>query len=166
MPKDNKKEPFVVVDEADKLIGYFDRDLCHHRPDLIHRAVDIVIFDKQKRVMLQKRSRLKDTYPGYYGLSVAGHVKPGETYRQAALREAKEEIGVTLPLKFVTKTIFRNHREGEMTSIYTCQYQGEYRLDKTEVESVDFFLPDQLGKMADKITPGSINTLKILKLIA
>jgi 8-oxo-dGTP pyrophosphatase MutT (NUDIX family) len=46
-------------------------------------------------VMLQKRGPIKRR-PGWLHISAAGHIDVGETALQTAVREAKEEMGVTI----------------------------------------------------------------------
>lgn len=48
-------------------------------------------------VLLQQRQNT-GYMDGYWVAGAAGHVDPGETARQAAAREAHEEIGVHIPL--------------------------------------------------------------------
>lgn len=45
-------------------------------------------------VLLQKRSACKDSYPGYYDISAAGHVAAGDDYLNSAIRELREELGI------------------------------------------------------------------------
>ena len=45
-------------------------------------------------LLLQKRSLFKDSNPGCYDISSAGHVSAGDTYLPAALRELGEELGI------------------------------------------------------------------------
>jgi isopentenyldiphosphate isomerase len=45
-------------------------------------------------VRFQKRQIGKDTYPGYYDITTAGHLSAGETVREAA-REIREELGIS-----------------------------------------------------------------------
>ena len=45
-------------------------------------------------LLLQKRSLSKDSNPGCYDISSAGHVSAGDTYLPAALRELGEELGI------------------------------------------------------------------------
>jgi isopentenyl-diphosphate delta-isomerase type 1 len=166
MPKDSKTETFIIVNKSDKIIGYETRFHCHHNPKFIHRAVDIVIFNDNKQILLQKRSRFKDTNPGFYGLSTAGHVAPGETYRQAAFRELKEEVGITVKLVYKGKHLYRDERESEMTGVFFCYFNGPFTIDKTEVESVAFFSPQKITMMIEKLTPGAIFTLNKLHIIS
>ena len=49
-------------------------------------------------ILLQRRSDQVKNWPGYWDISAAGHVSLGETPLDAALREAQEEIGITLDI--------------------------------------------------------------------
>ncbi len=68
-----------------------------HRDGTWHASVHIWIVDQEKdEVLIQKRSDEKESYPGYYDVAAAGHVRAGETPVEAAIRETEEEIGLTL----------------------------------------------------------------------
>ena len=45
-------------------------------------------------LLLQKRSQQKDSYPGCYDISSAGHSPAGVDFIPSALRELKEELGL------------------------------------------------------------------------
>lgn len=45
-------------------------------------------------VLLQKRSACKDSNPGCYDISAAGHVSAGQGYLETARRELSEELGI------------------------------------------------------------------------
>lgn len=47
-------------------------------------------------VLLQKRAKSKKTWPGYYDVSTAGHIDAGESIVECAVREAEEEIGLSI----------------------------------------------------------------------
>ena len=89
-----KEEIFDVADEADNTIGQASRAEVHEK-NLIHRAVHILVFNKKRDCLLQKRSHLKDRHPGVWDSSAAGHLDAGEDYETAARRELQEELGIT-----------------------------------------------------------------------
>jgi isopentenyl-diphosphate Delta-isomerase len=91
----NLDELFDVVDEQDRVIGQATRREVHAK-GLKHRAVHVLVFNGQGQVFLHKRSMLKDSAPGLWGASCAGHLDAGENYDQAALRELKEELGISV----------------------------------------------------------------------
>ena len=46
--------------------------------------------------MVQKRNPYKQTFPNLWAISVAGHVDSGETSRDTAVREVKEELNLDI----------------------------------------------------------------------
>ena len=46
------------------------------------------------QILLQKRSEIK-SFPGCYDISSAGHIPAGEDFVPSALRELKEELGIS-----------------------------------------------------------------------
>ena len=89
-------EIFDVVDEQDQVIGReFRREI--HRRGLRHRAIHIFWLRGDGQLCLQRRSYAKDNCPGLLSTSCAGHVDSGEDYLTAAVRELREELGVSVP---------------------------------------------------------------------
>ncbi|MDK2972110.1 MAG: rRNA (adenine1518-N6/adenine1519-N6)-dimethyltransferase [Candidatus Sumerlaeota bacterium] len=86
-------EMLPVVDWDDRQTGLATRRDIHAQ-GLLHRAVHVVLTDGCGSLLLQKRSSRKDAYPGWWDISVGGHVSPGEAYAEAAVREIAEEMGV------------------------------------------------------------------------
>jgi isopentenyldiphosphate isomerase len=74
-----------------------ERDLVHRDGDL-HGTVHIFIIRKGPEgpeILLQKRSSCKDSFPGCYDISSAGHIPAGDDYRESAVRELREELGIS-----------------------------------------------------------------------
>lgn len=163
--KDNQDELFVVVNKKDRIICYRTRFDCHHNKQLIHRAIGVVIFNKQGQILLQKRSKNKDTNPGFYTLSTSGHVGKGETYEQSAQRELFEEIGIHSPLKRKGKFILESDVETEMDCLFSTIYNGPFYPNKEEVDELKFVSIDQLNKMKSKLTPFAAASLRKLGLL-
>lgn len=158
--KDDQKALFIVVNEQDDIVGYTSRFECHHNPHIIHRAVDVILFNDKKEILLQKRSSNKDTFPGYYTVSASGHVDKGETYLTAARREIYEELGIkevnTIQLKKIAKYILRFPYETEMTVLYTGVYNGKVSPAPDEVESVLYVDTKSLHGMKKMVTSGAL----------
>ena len=104
---DNPDEIFDVVDENDNVIGRATRKECNSNPDLIHRAVFILVYNDKDEILWQKRSLTKDAAPGKWVTSVSGHVDAGEDYVDATIREVMEEIGIDVEAEFLGKFLFR-----------------------------------------------------------
>ena len=85
------EELFDVVDERDNVIGQRTRREVH-QTGLRHRAVHVLVYNAAGNLFLQKRSMLKDCFPGTWDSSASGHLAPGEGYDACALREVEEEF--------------------------------------------------------------------------
>ena len=131
-------ERFSIVDEEDRVLGSAPRGEVHGN-NLLHRAVHILIFSKKGHVYLQKRSRWKDRHPLVWDSSAAGHVDSGEDYDQAAQRELFEELGIQADLMPICKLPASEQTGYEFIQLYQGTYEGEFRLNRAEVELGEYF---------------------------
>lgn len=89
-------EMLTVYDAADRPCGARPRSIVHAqglRHHVCHLWV-VGVRDGVRGIWLQKRQNDRPLYPGFYDLTATGHMDPGETPLTAALREAREEIGL------------------------------------------------------------------------
>ncbi|MFI1164193.1 NUDIX hydrolase [Streptomyces sp. NPDC020801] len=89
-----EEEILDIVDENDRVIGRSPRGRAYAE-SLRHRCSFIEVRDAQGRVFVHRRTPTKLVYPSLYDMFVGGVVGAGESYDDAALREAEEELGVT-----------------------------------------------------------------------
>ncbi|MYS06555.1 NUDIX domain-containing protein [Streptomyces sp. SID6041] len=87
------EEILDVVDEQDRVIGRAPRAEVYAR-GLIHRCVFVRVRDAEGRIFVHRRTPTKLVFPSMYDMFVGGVVGAGESYDEAALREAEEELGV------------------------------------------------------------------------
>lgn len=146
MIQDDPNELFDLIDERDQIIGQVRRGDAHRDPSLMHRSVQILIFDRHGRVLLQRRAQSKDLFPGYFCASASGHVGSGEDYAQTAAREVQEELGIALPLTFAGKTLVRSAQETEMTAVFVARSDGPFRFHPTETAGGAFFRSAALAR--------------------
>jgi isopentenyldiphosphate isomerase len=83
-----------IVDEHDTVIGQAPRKRVYAER-LRHRAAFVLVRDAEGRVFVHRRSDRKLVFPSCYDMFVGGVVGAGETYDEAARREAAEELGVS-----------------------------------------------------------------------
>ena len=60
-----------------------------------HRVIAVLIVNNDK-ILIHQRSKNKKVYPSLWSLFIRGHVQSGEDSLDAALREIKEEIGISI----------------------------------------------------------------------
>jgi isopentenyldiphosphate isomerase len=94
---------YYTLEETDERLETFEADGSAagivlrsrvHREGLWHRVANVFLFRSDGRLILQRRHGEKDVCPGLWDLSIAEHLKPGETYSQGAARGLREELGI------------------------------------------------------------------------
>lgn len=125
-----------------------------HREGSLHATVHMwIVRPNQKSgydVLLQKRSADKDSNPGCYDISSAGHVSAGDDCLESAVREMEEELGMHVrkeDLHYVGvhygkfEAVFHGKmfRDHERSSVYVYTEPVEtdrLKLQQSEVEEV------------------------------
>lgn len=90
-------EYFDIVDENGIPTGEIVERAEAHDKAIRHRTAHVWIVRKRNdstQILLQKRCENKDSFPGCYDISSAGHIPAGADYIPSALRELEEELGV------------------------------------------------------------------------
>ena len=94
-----------VVDEMGIPTGKQVERKEAHRKGIRHRTAHVWLMRDRgegAEVLLQKRSKTKDSHPGCYDISSAGHIPAGVEWLPSAIREMKEELGLDVkPLDFM-----------------------------------------------------------------
>jgi len=85
-------ERFIeVVDNENRPLAILSKDLVH-RQLLKHRSVQVLIFNPEKKIYLQKRNKNKTFFPGRWDVSARTHPRTGESTFDAALRVLNYEL--------------------------------------------------------------------------
>ncbi|MFG2345365.1 NUDIX hydrolase [Streptomyces phaeochromogenes] len=132
-----------IVDEHDEVLGQARRGDAYAQ-GMRHRCTFIQVKDAQGRLFVHRRTPTKLVFPSLYDMFVGGVVGAGETYDEAALREAEEELGVSgLPRPtFLFKFLYD---DGAGKSWWSAVYEVLCELPvKPQVEEVAWygFLPE------------------------
>ena len=147
-------ELFDILNENGSKSGVVRERGVAHREGSLHATVHMWVVRKNEKsgydVLLQKRSAWKDSNPGCYDISSAGHVEAGDDVLNAAIREMSEELGLSVKsddLHYVGvhrgsfEAVFydRLFKDNEWSSVYVYTEPvdiGEMTLQESEVESV------------------------------
>ncbi|MER6418933.1 NUDIX domain-containing protein [Streptomyces sp. NPDC001137] len=132
-----------IVDENDQVVGQSPRGEAYAK-GLRHRCVFIQARDAEGRLFVHRRTPTKLVFPSLYDMWVGGVVGAGESYDDAALREAEEELGVSgLPSpRFLFKFLYD---DGAGQTWWSAVYEVRCELPVSpQVEEVAWhaFLPE------------------------
>lgn len=150
------KRKVILVDLADREKGLLDKKKAHTTKPSLHRAFTCFIFDQDGRVLIQKRSKKKLLWPLYWDASCSSHPFQGESYKKAAERRLKEELGTAATVKFIDKfeyhAKYRNiGEENEICAVLVGRSQLKtIKINKREVAEVRFVSLKQLSQQIKK----------------
>src|ERR1700737_1783560 len=109
IPQNDPAELLEVFDAAGKPTGRARSRASVHLDGDWHQAFHCWIRRHEgQEVVLQRRSLAKDTFPGCWDASAAGHWRFGETAAEAA-REIAEELGLEVSF---AELIYRGREKG------------------------------------------------------
>ena len=121
------EEMLDIVDKNDEVISTMPRsevyaqDLCSQM-----RSVWLLIKNEEGKLWIPRRCNSRPILPGYLDGSVVGHVQAGETYQQAMIREAQEEVGIDMskiPYKLFGKITPHEDESFCFATVYECALQ-------------------------------------------
>lgn len=158
------EEIVTIVNQQNVVIDELPRSIMRRR-NLIHRASYVLVFNEAGELYLQKRSRTKDVYPGYWDIAAGGVVLAGESYLQAAVRELSEELGITgITLEHRLDHFYQDDANMVWGCIYSCTHNGPFSLQKEEIDE-GRFVPIPAIRELNESEPVIPDGLEILELM-
>lgn len=140
------------------------RDEVHRQGDW-HKTVHVWILNYDREILIQKRSDNCEAYAGFWDISCAGHVAAGDTPDITAIRELREELGITADLSelqffgSVKNTLITNsgkYIDNQLTDIFILKANLKYSeitLQQSEVSAVKFIPLKELIELQKKNDP-------------
>ncbi len=164
------EEIFDIVNESGQPTGYTATRSLAHRKGIRHRTSHVWLVrtkDDRLQILLQKRSDSKDSHPGCYDISSAGHIPAGKDFMESALRELYEELGVQAQPKDLVvcgqrsfefkKTfhdeVFHDNQVSRVFLTFCDDDEDAYILQESEVSEVRWFDFDECVEL---VTSNSI----------
>ena len=142
------EELVVLVNERDEPLGTAPKSRVHRTGER-HRAVSVFLFDREGRVLLQRRAASKYHSPGLWSNTCCGHPRPGEQTMDAARRRLREEMGVECDLVHALTFEYRAEvgpelLEHEVDHVFSGIFRGEPVPDPAEVQQWDWMALETL----------------------
>jgi len=115
-----------IVDENDEIVGKSTREEIHQK-GLLHREIHIWFITPKGEIVFQHRAKDKDTYPDKLDATVGGHVEPGMSYEETAIKEGQEETGIDIdPSKLVFLRKMRKKSFDQVTGLTNNTIRNQY----------------------------------------
>jgi isopentenyl-diphosphate Delta-isomerase len=142
-------EALILVDRADRELGYLDKARCHAGRGVLHRAFSLLIFNARNELLLQQRAAGKRLWPRFWSNSCCSHPRHRETMEAAIHRRLREELGLSCPLQFLFKFEYQAQfdatgAEHELCSVYIGRSDGPVHANRDEILAWRWVGPERL----------------------
>lgn len=124
-----------------------------HLKGIRHRTSHVWLLRRKSgkvQILLQKRCMTKASFPGCYDISSAGHIPAGFDYKESAVRELKEELGIDVDqdelIECGDRTVvwddcfngvpFHDRQRSRVFALWKDHEEEELSLQAEELESV------------------------------
>lgn len=143
-------EDVILVDSEDRELGIAEKLETHLRGAL-HRAFSVMIWDRNGRLLLQRRQIDKYHSGGLWTNSCCGHPRPGESAGDAAFRRLNEEMGFSCPLAPIGTFTYRAELDGglienELVHIFSGRYDGAIAPNPEECDGFSWSSPEVIQR--------------------
>ena len=147
----SEDELLILVDQADREIGYLGKGACHDGDGVLHRAFSLFVFNSAGQLLLQQRSAGKRLWPLYWSNTCCSHPRRGETVEAATERRLAEELGMASQLHHVFTFQYRAAyldlgSENEVCWVFTGSCDDPPRPNSTEIAAVRWITADELDR--------------------
>ena len=144
-------EALILVDEADRRLGFMSKAQCHAGRGVLHRAFSLLIFNDGGELLIQQRAASKRLWPMYWSNSCCSHPRADETLEEATERRLHEELGIRCPLHFLFKFQYQAQfdatgAENELCSVFVGRSRGPVRANADEIHDWRWISPDALHR--------------------
>ncbi|MCW5943186.1 MAG: isopentenyl-diphosphate Delta-isomerase [Fimbriimonadaceae bacterium] len=139
-----------LVDLAGRTIGRVPKLEAHQGEGRLHRAISVLLFRRDGRVLLQRRSPRKYHFRGVWANSCCTHPYGAESPRQAAERALRHELGIRCPIHQVGTFRYRalDSRTGLVEHEYDHVFRGDWdrevRPREDEIEVVEWMTSNEV----------------------
>ena len=170
------EDMLILVDENDQIVGTDEKYSCHRRTTeniygKLHRAFSLFVFSHDRsKLLLQKRSIQKRTFPQKWTNSVCSHPladteesEESTGVKKAAIRKCAQELGLSNAfaeedIEYVGRIIYKavscdKYAEWELDYLLFVtvdENSTAFHVNDQEVESVKWITTEELACVSNK----------------
>src|SRR5208283_4017569 len=89
-------------------------------------------------------------HPGKLDSSAAGHVDPGETYAETAIRELQEELGIKAEVKEILRVPASEQTDNEHVVLFQVVTESEPVPNPEEIQWGAFMSRERVAELMDE----------------
>lgn len=109
----------VVVDEKNSPVGSVSEEELYARK-VNHRVTHVIAGNSKGELFLVQLSAQAPFCPGYWCTSAHGTVFEGESYEQAAQRQVKDWLGVSVELVKLHESVYDHYKMRKFVHVFRC----------------------------------------------
>lgn len=155
-------EHLDLLDEHGVMTGKSKLRAEVHRDGDWHVNVHVWLVNNYGDLLLQKRAEGFYLAPHFLDVSMSGHVQAGHTSEETAVKEAEEELGITIPieqLEFVMRDKLSlvgstekipEYINNEFRDVYVWKSDlnpFDFKFDTKEMSGLELVTQQEFGKM-------------------
>lgn len=137
-----------LVNDNDEVISNMLRSEVYKKGLRNFRGVNCFLVNKKGELWIPRRPSNKRIFPDCLDFSVAGHVESGETYFEALVKEAKEELNLDVTKLKVKELGKLTPKDGSaiFEMCYEINYDKVPNYNKHDFVSGEWLTPKELEK--------------------
>lgn len=164
---DHPEEVLDIVNEADEVIGSLTRKEIYAQGLRNYRVIHAFIINDEGSIWIPRRVHTKKLYPDGLDYSIAGHVESGETYEEALIKEAREEVNVDLtkvPYKEIASFNPHTHNVHCFQKVYEITLNEVPDYNQDDFSSYEWLSPTEIIERFENGAVGKEDIPEVVRL--
>lgn len=149
-----KTSPKIVqlVDEEGRTIGSMEKVEAHRNGGTLHRAISVLLFDADGKMLIQRRSAEKYHFAGLWANAACSHPAADEAPSEAGARAVAQELGLEVAVQEFGRLTYRatdtatGLTEYEFDHLLVGTFSGDPNPDPREVVETRRVSLDELSE--------------------
>ena len=156
-----------IVDDNDNVIGCLSRSSVYSQGLNNFRVINCFLENSKGELWIPRRSPEKKLFPLCLDVSAGGHVKSGESYREALHRELREELRIDssrISIDILGYLHPIKHGVSAFMTVFRIKTDNAPEYNPRDFVSAEWILPDMLVAKINSGEPAKDDLIKLVKI--